>query len=255
MMKIIPISAYDDNYIWLIRNEHYAAVVDPGDADPVLKYLNQEGLQLTAILITHHHADHVGGNADLLAQFDVPVYGPSHERIDMMTHPLSEGDEVHLPLLELRFKVLDIPGHTSGHIGYYGANSLFCGDTLFGCGCGRLFEGTPAQMHASLDKLAHLPDETRVYCAHEYTLSNIRFAKAVEPDNAALLNREVLDQQARANNLPTLPSTIGLEKATNPYLRCNEPAVIEAACNQAGRPLSSTTDIFAAIREWKNRFP
>lgn len=254
MIKILPILAYDDNYIWLIRNEHYAAVVDPGDANPVLEYLSQEGLQLTAIMITHHHADHVGGIADLLAQFDIPVYGPGHEAISMMTHPLNEGDEVQLPLLDLNFNVLDIPGHTSGHIGYYGANSLLCGDTLFGCGCGRLFEGTAAQMHASLDKLARLPDDTLVYCAHEYTLSNIRFAKAVEPNNAALIKREAIDQQSRANNLPTLPSSIGLEKSTNPFLRCNEPAVIESACNKAGRTLSNPTEVFAVIREWKNRF-
>ena len=254
MIYTQPIPAFDDNYIWVIHNQRHAVVVDPGDAAPVLKYLNQAGLQLDAILITHHHADHVGGNVELLAQFDAPIYGPALERIPMMTHPLREGDRVHLPLLGLQFNVLDIPGHTSGHIGYYGANSLFCGDTLFGCGCGRLFEGTATQMHASLSKLAALPDDTQVYCAHEYTLGNIRFAKAVDPNNPVLAQRETQDQQSRAQNHPTLPSTIAWEKATNPFLRCSEPAIIEAASNHAGRTLSDTTDIFAALRDWKNRF-
>jgi len=254
MINIIPIPAFDDNYIWVIRNTHSAAVVDPGDADPVRDYLKHESLQLIAILNTHHHGDHVGGNADLLEHFNVPVYGPSHERIDTVSHPLDEGSEVHLPLLSLRLKVFDIPGHTAGHIGYYGANSLFCGDTLFGCGCGRIFEGTPAQMYASLQKIRHLPDETLVYCAHEYTLSNIRFAKAIEPNNVALLNREKRDQQLRSQHKPTLPSTIGLEKLTNPFLRCGEPDVKASAKKHANQDLIDEIAVFATLREWKNRF-
>lgn len=253
-MKIIPVPAFDDNYIWLACNERYAAAVDPGDAEPVLDHLGRHGLQLVAILNTHHHGDHTGGNEDLLRHTTVPVYGPRREAIPGMTHPVGAGDAVRLPELGVEFAVLEVPGHTAGHVAYYGANSLFCGDTLFACGCGRLFEGTPAQMHASLQKLAALPEETDVYCAHEYTLANIDFAKAVEPANAALLRRETLDRQAREQGRPTLPSTIALEKATNPFLRCDRPAVIEAASRYAGRALGDPVSVFAVIREWKNRF-
>lgn len=254
MFTVIPLPALQDNYIWLIRDDRHAVVVDPGDATPVLDYLAREQLQLTAILNTHHHHDHVGGNAGLLSRFKVPVYGPAKERIPSVTHPLAEGDSVELPELSLSFLVLDIGGHTAGHIGYYGANSLFCGDTLFGCGCGRLFEGTPQQMLASLQKLANLPDTTNVFCGHEYTLANIRFAKTVTPGNAELLAREEKDTQARAANLPTLPSTMKLEKDTNPFLRCTTPEVVKAASNFSGRTLADTVSVFAAIREWKNQF-
>ena len=254
MFTVIPLPALQDNYIWLIRDDRHAVVVDPGDATPVLDYLAREQLQLTAILNTHHHHDHVGGNAGLLSRFTVPVYGPAKERIPTMTHPLVEGDSVELPELSLSFEVLDIGGHTAGHIGYYGANSLFCGDTLFGCGCGRLFEGTPQQMLASLQKLANLPDITNVFCGHEYTLANIRFAKTVTPGNAELLAREEKDTQARAANLPTLPSTMKLEKDTNPFLRCATLEVVKAASHFSGRTLADTVSVFAAIREWKNQF-
>ena len=254
MFTVIPLPALQDNYIWLIRDDRHAVVVDPGDAAPVLDYLAREQLQLTAILNTHHHPDHVGGNTGLLSRFKVPVYGPAKERIPTMTHPLAEGDSVELPAFSLRLSVLDIGGHTAGHIGYYGANSLFCGDTLFGCGCGRLFEGTPQQMLASLQKLANLPDATNVFCGHEYTLANIRFAKSVDPDNADLLAREKKDTKARAANLPTLPSTIKLEKDTNPFLRCSTPEVVKAANHFTGRTLSDAVDVFAAIRAWKNQF-
>ena len=254
MFTVIPLSALQDNYIWLIRDDRHAVVVDPGDATPVLDYLAREQLQLTAILNTHHHHDHVGGNAGLLSRFKVPVYGPAKERIPSVTNPLAEGEFVDLPELSLSFRVLDIGGHTAGHIGYYGANSLFCGDTLFGCGCGRLFEGTPQQMLASLQKLAALPDSTNVFCGHEYTLANIRFAKAIDPENAELLAREEKDTQARAANLPTLPSSIKLEKDTNPFLRCATPEVVKAASHFSGRTLADTADVFAAIREWKNQF-
>lgn len=252
-MKIIPVPAFDDNYIWLICDERYAAAVDPGDAGPVLDYLGRHGLQLAAILNTHHHGDHTGGNEDLLRHSPVPVYGPRREAIPGMTHPVGGGDTVRLPELGVEFAVLDIPGHTAGHVAYYGANSLFCGDALFACGCGRLFEGTPAQMYASLQSLAALPDATDVYCAHEYTLENIRFAKKVEPANQQLLQREVRDRLAREQGRPTLPSTIALEKATNPFLRCDQPAVIEAASRFSGRPLDNAVKTFTAVREWRNR--
>src|SRR3954468_1521332 len=195
--RIVPISAFKDNYVWTLRNERYAAVVDPGEARPVLDYLAREKLQLAAILATHHHPDHVGGIAEILARHKAPVYGPRNEPIETLTQPVSEGDEVAVPELGVRFSVLDIPGHTRAHIAYYGAGALFCGDTLFACGCGRLFEGTAQQMYASLQKLAALPDDTKVYCGHEYTLANIGFAKSVEPRNAALAAREGRDRDKR----------------------------------------------------------
>lgn len=254
MPCVIPIAAFDDNYIWLIRDDRHAAVIDPGDADPVLSYLQEHGLQLVAILNTHHHADHTGGNAGLAARFSLPVYGPAREGIAEVTRPVAEGETVLLPQLGLQLSVLDIPGHTAGHVAYYGANWLFCGDTLFGCGCGRLFEGTPAQMAASLDRLARLPELTQVYCGHEYTLANIRFARAVEPGNPALQEREVRDRASRAQGLPTLPSSIGLEKRTNPFLRCREPEVIRAASQLAGKRLADPIEVFAALRQHKNTF-
>ncbi len=253
MINVIPIPAFEDNYIWVIRNGRCAAAVDPGDAAPLLDYLGREGLRLVAVLNTHHHGDHVAGNADLLARFEVPVYGPKREHIATVSEPLEEGDRVRLPELSLELAVLDIPGHTAGHIAYYGANALFCGDTLFGCGCGRLFEGSPAQMHASLQKLARLPDDTLVYCAHEYTLANIRFAKSVEPCNGDLAQREETDRRARSENRPTLPSTIGLERRTNPFLRCDQPEIIRAASAHAGMDLPDTVAVFRAVREWKDR--
>jgi hydroxyacylglutathione hydrolase len=254
MTRVTAVPAFRDNYIWMIHDDRCAATVDPGDAKPVLDFLGTSKLRLTAILNTHHHADHIGGNARLLAQFDVPVYGPAHEAIAALTHRLNEGDEVSLPDLGSRFSVLDIPGHTAGHIAFYGDGRLFCGDTLFACGCGRLFEGTAAQMVDSLDKLAALPDVTQVYCGHEYTLANIRFAKHVEPDNLLLLQREAQESRKRNDGLPTLPSNIGLEKRTNPFLRCGEPALVRAAERRAARRLTDRVAVFAAVREWKDQF-
>ena len=252
--EVVPLRAFKDNYIWTLRNDHYAAVVDPGDAQPVLDYLQQERLTLCAVLATHHHADHVGGVAALLARHAVPVYGPRGEPIPTLTHPVGEGDWVQIPELGARFSVLDIPGHTRAHIAYYGVNSLFCGDTLFACGCGRLFEGTAQQMAVSLAKLAALPDETLVYSGHEYTMANIDFARAVEPHNEDLAARAASDAEKRRSNRPTLPSTIGREKNTNPFLRCRQPAVIESANNYLGARISDPVQVFAAIREWKNSF-
>lgn len=254
MFHIIPVSAFTDNYIWIIRDQHYAAVVDPGDAAPVLAFLRRENLKLVAILNTHHHNDHVGGNAALLREFSIPVYGPGNESIPTVTHCLKEGDSIQLAELSLGFSVLDIPGHTAGHIAYYGANLLFCGDTLFACGCGRLFEGTAQQMYTSLQKLAKLPDATSVYCGHEYTLANIHFAKEVEPGNQALIEFKTSAEKRRELNLPTLPSTIVMEKSCNPFLRCSQPEVIHNASNYLGKPLSDPVSVFATIRDWKNNF-
>ncbi len=253
-MKIVPLKAFKDNYIWTLRNSTQAAVVDPGEAQPVLSYLASEGLQLAAILATHHHPDHVGGIAEILRSHPCPVYGPKNEPIPTLTHPVSEGDRVSIPELSAEFSVLDIPGHTRAHIAYYGLGALFCGDTLFACGCGRVFEGTPEQMYASLGKLLALPDQTKVYCGHEYTLANMQFAKAVEPANAALAVREKRDQALRDRGLPTLPSTLGEEKATNPFLRCREPAVIDSANKYLGGRIGDPVSVFSAIRQWKNVF-
>jgi hydroxyacylglutathione hydrolase len=262
---VLTVPAFKDNYLWLIHDGTHAAVVDPGDAAPILEALRTHGLTLTAILLTHHHADHIGGVPALLQHGAVPVFGPRDDGIAAVTHPLREGDSIAVPGMALAFDVLDVPGHTKGHIAYVrevddgdlvpDARWLFCGDTLFGGGCGRLFEGTPAQMAASLAKLAALPDDTRVYCAHEYTLSNLRFAEAVEPGNRALQLRIEADSQARGTHLPTIPSTIAIEKATNPFLRTAEPAIADSLV-AAGRLAAGAApvDVFAALREWKNVF-
>ena len=252
--EVVPLRAFKDNYIWTLRNDRFAAVVDPGDARPVLDYLRQERLELCAVLLTHHHPDHVGGVPELLAHHAAPVYGPRGEPITTLSQPVSEGEEVLVPQLGLRLRVLGIPGHTRAHIAYYGANSLFCGDTLFACGCGRLFEGTPQQMFASLAKLAALPEETLVYSGHEYTLANIDFARAVEPDNKEIAARAASDAQKRKNDQPTLPTTIGREKKTNPFLRCLEPAVKASADKFLNTRTGDPVQVFAAIREWKNNF-
>ena len=252
--EVIPVRAFNDNYVWTVRDATHAVVVDPGDAAPVVEYLDREGLTLAAILNTHHHADHVGGNAALLRRWKVPVYGPRDERIAEVSDRVGDGDRVRLPHFGIELDVLEIPGHTKSHIAFTGDGLLFCGDTLFAAGCGRLFEGTPAQMHTSLTRLAALPDSTRVYCGHEYTLANIRFARAVEPANTELLDFETRATRQRERGLPTLPTEIGQEKATNPFIRVAEPEVVEAASRYKGGPLTDPVEVLAAIREWKNKF-
>src|SRR5436190_3414303 len=257
MTTIIPIPAFRDNYIWAVRDGAKAAVVDPGDAAPVLAWLDANGVHLSAIIATHHHADHVGGVAELCAKYDVPVFGPAREAIPRRTHALSEGDRIEVPGVGLACALFDIPGHTAGHIAYYTAGDdplLFCGDTLFGAGCGRIFEGTPEQMWASLSKLAGLPAATRVYCGHEYTLANLAFAQAVEPGNDDVRARIGRERVKRDRNLPTLPSTIGDELATNPFLRAGLPGVMAAAAAHAKRAMASVVDSFATLRQWKNEF-
>jgi hydroxyacylglutathione hydrolase len=258
LIHVHPVPAFSDNYLWVIHNGRRAAVVDPGDAGPVLEFLSREGLRLDAILCTHHHADHVGGVESLLDSLGlrgrIPVYGPAGENIPARTVALHDGDRVQIDGLELDLAVIDVPGHTAGHIAYFGRDLLFCGDTLFACGCGRLFEGTPQQMTQSMSKLRALPPVTRVFCAHEYTMSNIRFAEAVEPANAALKDRKSACLAMRDAGKPTIPTTIGTEIATNPFMRWDQADVIAAAISRAGRPLAAGADVFAVIREWKNQF-
>jgi hydroxyacylglutathione hydrolase len=252
-LEVLAIPAFRDNYIWLLRRGKVAVVVDPGDAAPVARVLAQEGLELSAILITHHHADHQGGVESLSANCQPSVFGPAAESITGLTHPLRGGEVFELPALDASVSVISVPGHTSGHLAYLIGNRLFCGDTIFGAGCGRLFEGTPEQMAVSLRTLAGLPDETEVYCAHEYTEMNLRFAVAVEPQNR-MLQQRVLDAAAtRAKGQSTVPSTMALEKATNPFLRCSEPAVVAAAVAR-GAVSTDPVTVFAAIRGWRNEF-
>lgn len=253
-MQIHAVPAFQDNYLWLVEDGGRAAVVDPGDAAAIETALAERGLELCAILATHHHGDHVGGVRELAAHWKCPVYGPAHEKIAGLTRTLVEGDRIEVPGLGLPLSVLDVPGHTAGHIAYVGDGVAFVGDTLFACGCGRLFEGTAQQMSASLAKLAALPEATRAYCAHEYTMSNIRFAEAVEPGNAKLRERKARESARRSRGEPTVPMTIADERATNPFLRCSEPEVVASAERHAGRRLAGPVEVFAEIRAWKNSF-
>ena len=253
MFDIIRIPAFKDNYIWLLRKGAASVVVDPGDARPVLEVLTREGLTLSAILITHHHADHQGGVAELLSHFPAEVFGPATESITAISQSLQGGEAIRLDELDTTFQVFSVPGHTLGHLAYVGAGALFCGDTLFGAGCGRLFEGTPAQMHSSLERLAALPAETRVYCAHEYTETNLRFALMVEPGNRALRERVNEVAVARAKGEATVPFTLAGEQKTNPFLRCHESDVVAAAIRQ-GASARDSVSVFAALRAWRNTF-
>jgi hydroxyacylglutathione hydrolase len=259
-MKLEAIAAFADNYIWMLHDGTEALVVDPGDAAPVLDALAAHSLRLAGILVTHHHADHVGGLQALLPHLHGPVFGPAREQMPVPITACQHGDNISL--LGLQFSVIDVPGHTAGHIAFYlegpsdaAAPLLFCGDTLFSGGCGRLFEGTPAQMFASLQALAALPGTTRVCCTHEYTLANLRFARTVEPDNAALASYQQWCDERRQHKLPTLPSNLALELQINPFLRCEEPAVIAAAQTRAAENLShNPIAVFAHLRQWKNDY-
>lgn len=257
--RLIPIPAFTDNYIWMVHKNGHAVVVDPGQSAPVEKALEDLDLVLDAILLTHHHGDHVGGVAALKRQTQARVYGPATENLPVCDHPLREGDTVQLPAVALELSVLDVPGHTAGHIAYFGRLDtgkpvVFCGDTLFAAGCGRLFEGTAAQMAESLGKLSALPAATLVCCAHEYTLANLRWALEVEPGNGKLRQRWEDATRLRSEGKPTLPSTIETELETNPFLRAGRPAVAQAAAGHAGRALQDPVDVFACLREWKNNF-
>jgi hydroxyacylglutathione hydrolase len=257
MLEASPVRAFSDNYLWLIRgpfDRAGAVVVDPGDARPVEVALHEQGLALRAILVTHHHADHVGGVAELAQRHGAAVFGPARERMPCAARALDDGDTVSLADLGLEFRVMAVPGHTLGHIAFHGHGSLLCGDTLFSAGCGRLFEGTPAQMHDSLDRIAALPDDTRVFCAHEYTLSNLRFAAAVEPGNAEVLEALEAVRELRSRDAVTLPTTLRRERRINPFLRCREPAVRAAAEARAGSTLHGPAEVFAVLRAWKDGF-
>lgn len=254
MITVIPLPAFTDNYIWTLRQADRAIVVDPGDGSVVQRFLDAESLQLAAIVITHHHPDHIGGIALLRKRWEVPVYGPRAEqdKINGLTHVLDDGDQIEL--FGEAYRVIAVPGHTLGHIAYYGAGRLFCGDTLFSAGCGRLFEGTPQQMHASLEKLAALPGDTLVYCTHEYTTANLAFAAAIEPDNADLQARITQVSGLRATDTPSLPSTIALERRHNPFLRSAVSGVQHAAAQHAGHALDNEVAVFATLRQWKDGF-
>ena len=252
--ELIPLPAFRDNYIWLLAGAQAAAVVDPGDAAPVREALEERHLMLAAVLVTHHHVDHMGGAAALALQYGCPVFGPAGETIEAVTEPLREGQQADIPRLETCFKVLEIPGHTAGQIAYCGHNIVFCGDTLFSAGCGRLFEGTATQMSRSLAKLSALPDSTAICCGHEYTVANLRFARAVEPGNRDILDYAAEAAELRSRNLPTLPSTLGRERHVNPFLRCGESTVATAARRHAGRELQDPIEVFAVIRSWKDTF-
>ena len=267
MLTITPVAALSDNYIWVLRRDESSQVVivDPGESAPVLKYLADNQLQLAAILITHQHYDHTGGVAELLSQYPyIPVIGPNRAASDvalsidllipdLFTYTVGEGDTVFLPELETKFDVLEIPGHTLDHLAYVGEDLVFCGDTLFGAGCGRLFSGSAQQMTASIAKLAGLPVETKMYCTHEYTVDNLGFAKWVEPENQAILARDEAEMAKQEKGIVTLPSTIGLELETNPFMRLQQPQVKMMAEKYAEKVLTEDWQVFAALREWKDR--
>lgn len=258
--SIHPIPAFTDNYIWAVSTttDNSVCVVDPGDAAPVIDYLRANALVLTDVFITHHHPDHTGGLATLTDKFAPRVIGPKHSNIEGITQFVSEGDQVEL--FGCTFEIMEVPGHTLDHIAYFypgGASRspvLFCGDTLFAAGCGRLFEGTPEQMHRSLAKLKQLPAITEVYCTHEYTLANLRFALAADPNNQELVRRIQTEKTKREDSLPTLPSSIELELKTNPFLRCSDPFLAQNVRAQLSKQPANEIEVFAALRSWKDRF-
>lgn len=253
---IVPIPAFADNYIWTIvhQRSRHAVIIDPGDADAVISAVDQLNLIPTYILVTHHHWDHTGGIDTLKSHYSLPIYGPDNPKIAGIDHTLGHNDKLNLPKLDLSFQVHTTPGHTLDHIVYVNEKWLFCGDTLFSAGCGRLFEGNAAQMYESLQSLARLPNDTAVYCTHEYTLSNLKFARTVEPDNSQAQDYFAEVQEKRAKKAPTLPSSIGIERQINPFLRCEIPEVHRAAENRAQKRLQTPTEVFAVLRCWKDTF-
>ncbi len=253
MLDITAIPALRDNYIWIIHDGRHAIVVDPGEAAPALKFLAAHSLQPQAILCTHRHADHTSGIAELRGVYNVPVYGRQHPNNPHITHDLREGDRLEFDAPAIAFDIIEIPGHLDDHIAFIAPGVLFCGDVMFGAGCGRNFEGTPAQLHHSLQRLAALPEDTSVYCAHEYTEANLRFALACEPDNPDVQRRIADTRRLRAAGRPSLPSTIALEKATNPFLRCIQPGIVRTLQRQ-GLTETSELAVFTALREWRNHF-
>jgi hydroxyacylglutathione hydrolase len=256
-LNVRPVRAFSDNYIWLIespRAQGLIVAVDPGEAAPVSAELQRSGLSLAAILLTHHHPDHIGGVPDLLRHGAVPVIGPDDSRIAHRTRTVRDAERCELPELGLSFEILEIPGHTVSHIAFWGHGALFCGDTLFSAGCGRMFEGTPMQMNASLNKLRNLPPDTRVFCGHEYTAANLRFALTVDPSNATALDYQHTVARLRAEGSPSLPSTLALEIKINPFLRCDDPTVVAAAEAHAGKSLQESAEVFGVLRAWKDQF-
>ncbi|MES9946338.1 MAG: hydroxyacylglutathione hydrolase [Candidatus Thiodiazotropha sp.] len=255
MIEIAGVDAFDDNYIWMVKNptSSQAVAVDPGDETPVLNWLQQHGCDLSAILITHHHYDHVGGIPELREAYPgVVIYAPAGESIPGVTHPLKEGDRPRIAGLDADFQVLEVPGHTVGHIAYFGEGVLFCGDTLFAAGCGRVFGGTFDQLSDSLQRIAALPGDTLVYCAHEYTLANLGFAEWVEPQNPDLVSRIEREREKREAGAPTVPSILSDELLTNPFLRTTVGSVVQAAEDATGHDLTTPREVFTALRQWKD---
>jgi hydroxyacylglutathione hydrolase len=256
-LVVRPVRAFADNYIWLIESPRvpgHVVAVDPGDAAPVCAELRRSGLSLAAILLTHHHPDHIGGVEGLLELGSVPVIGPDDARIALRNRTVHDGERCDLPDLGLGFEILAVPGHTLSHIAFWGHGALFCGDTLFSAGCGRMFEGTPIQMNASLNRLRALPPDTRMFCGHEYTAANLRFALTVDPGNRTAQDYRDAVERLRAAGAPTLPSPLALEIRINPFLRCDTAAVRASAEAHAGRPLPEAADVFAELRSWKDSY-